>query len=163
MLSGQLYRVGVTCIGQHERCTMELIMVASSSDDAKARLPWVFDFGGWISYRVDWTLKEQDRCIAVKSKYERTPENEPDASIKRIDGTQSIFQKVTQNPGKRYEVNASAVFYAKNPEHARKKIAERINGGSDSVRFSIEELAEASPFATARDVSVFKRAHFVRG
>lgn len=163
MLAGQLYRVGLTCISPHERCTMELLLVANGNADAKDRLPWVYDFSDWASYRVDWVAKEPARCVAIKTKFERTPENEPDASIKRVDGTQPMFQKVGQPQGKRYEAKARCVFYAKNPDHAKRKLAERIEGGSDSVMLEIEELALPSPFATARDVSVFNRAKFVRG
>lgn len=163
MLAGQLYRVGVTCVSPHERCAMELLMVAASNDDAKDRLPWVYDFSGWASYRVDWTVKEPSRCVALKTKFERTPENEPDASVKRPEGTQPMFQKAPPSGGKRYQASAQAVLYAKNPDHARRKLAERIDGGSESVRYNIEELPEASAYAAARDVSVFTRATFVRG
>jgi hypothetical protein len=163
MVTGQLYRVGVTCISPNERCTMELLLVAASNEDAKARLPWLYDFVGWTSYRVDWTVKEPGRCVALKTKFERTPENEPDASIARPEGTQAMFQKVAVAAGKKYEVKAQTVLYAKSPDHARRKLAERVDGGSEFVRYSIEELAEASAYAVARDVSVFPRATFVRG
>lgn len=163
MITGQLYRVGVTCMAAHERCTMELLLVASSNEDAKARLPWVYDFVGWQGYRIDWTAKEPGRCVALKTKFERTPENEPDAAIARPDGTQAMFQKVPVAASKKYEAKAQTVLYAKSPEHARKKLAERIDGGSEFVRYSIEELAEVSAYAVARDVSVFPRATFVRG
>lgn len=163
MIAGQLYRVGVTCIGQHERCAMELVLVADSNDDAKMRLPWVYDFSEWTSYRVDWTVKEPSRCIAVRMKFERTPENEPDANIKREDGTAGVFQQAPKPSVKKYDVKATSVLYAKNPDHARRKLAERIDGGSEFVRFQIEEIAAASGYAAARDVSVFPRASIVRG
>lgn len=162
-MSGQLYRVGVTCISPHERCLMELILVASDNDDAKIRLPYVYDFSEWQSYRVDWTVKEPSRCVAIKTRFQRTPENEPDKSIERVDGSQGIFQAVKLKEGKKYDVKAATVLFAKSPEHARKKLAERINGGSEFVMFSIDEMAEASGFATAKDVSMFNRASFVRG
>ena len=163
MICGQLYRVGITCRNAHEICTMELLLVADNNEDAKQRLPWIYDFGGWAGYRVDWTVKEPTRCVVLKTKFERTPENEPDQNVKRESGTQALFQRIPVAGGKKYEVKAQTVLYAKSPDKARQKLAERISGGSEFVKFQIEELADASGYAVARDVSVFPRASFVRG
>jgi hypothetical protein len=163
MTTGQLYRVGVTCINAHERCGIEFLVIASSNEDAKAKLPWVYDFSGWSSFRVDWTVKEPGKCLVLKQKFERIPENEPDASIKRNGGSAGVFQKVEISGGKKFEVVAYTVLFAKSVDHAKKKMLERIEGGSDFVKFKVEELGESSAFAVARDVSVYPMASFVRG
>lgn len=163
MTTGQLYRVGLTCIAAHERCELELLIVASSNDEAKAKLPWVYDFSGFSSYRVDWTVKEPGKCVVIKTKFTRTPENEPDANIKRLDGSQALFQKSPIAAAKKYQVAAATTLYAKSPEHAIKKLNERISGGSEFVKVTCEELHASSGFAVARDQSVFPRASMVRG
>lgn len=162
LVHGQLYRVGITCRAPQQRCTMELLVVASSTDDARVRLPWLYDFSGWDEYRIDWAVKEPDRCVALNIRYERTNESTPDGVIEREKGTQNVFQR-NFSSGLRFDVAAMATLYAKDEKHARKKLAERIVGGSDSVRYSIAELAPSSPYASPRDVSVFERAAFVRG
>lgn len=163
MTTGQLYRVGLTCIAAHERCEMELLVVAANNDEAKAKLPWVYDFSGFTSYRVDWTVKEPERCVVIKTKYTRTPENEPDANLKREEGSQAMFQRAPIAASKKYQVVATTVCYAKAPDHAIKKLNERISGGSEFVKVMCEELHVASGFAVARDQSVFPRASIVRG
>ena len=163
MTTGQLYRVGLTCIAHHERCEMELLVVASSNDEARDKLPWIYDFSGFNSYRVDWTVKEPGKCLVIKTKYTRTPDNEPDANLLRPEGSAAVFQRTPIAAGKKYEVSAMTVCYAKSAAHATRKLAERIAGGSDFVKHSCEELAEASGFAVARDQSVFPRASVVRG
>lgn len=163
MTIGQMFRIGLTCLAEHERCELELVLVANSAEDAKTKLPWVFDFSDWSSYRIDWTVKEPGRCRVLKQKFERIPENEPDSVIKRDDGSQAMFQRVGEQGGKKYEIKAQTVLYAKSPDAAKKKIASRILGGSELINYQIEEVAAPSSYATARDVSVFKRASFVRG
>ena len=163
VISGQLYRVGVTSIAPHERCCMDLLVVASSAQDAKDRLPWIQDLSEWTSYRIDSVAKEPQRCVVLKMKFERVPENEPDASIERREGSQPVFQRVSEPTGDKYRVTAHSVLYAKNPDHAKRKLAQRIEGGSEFVKFQVEAVAAPSAYATARDVSMFPRASIVRG
>lgn len=164
MVQGQLYRVGMTCIAPNERCEVELLVVAANNEDAKAKLPWVYDLSDFSSYRVDFTVKEPGRCAVLKQAFKRTPENEPDINVQRPDGTQPHFQKVpSEVVGKKWSVIARTVCYAKDGHSAVKKLSKRIESGSDFVQWASEELAESSPYATARDTSVFPAASFVRG
>jgi len=163
MITGQLYRVGLTCIAAHERCTVELLLIAANNEDAKARVPWVYDLSDFSSYRIDFTAKEPGRCSVLKQTYKRTPETEPDANVLRDEGSQGFFTKPPSEAGKKWSVVARTVCYAKDGAHAAKKLAQRIDGGSDMVQWVSEELHASSPFATARDTSMFPKATFVRG
>jgi len=167
MVTGQLYRVGLTCMAPHQRGTVELLIVASSVDDAKAKVPWVFDLSDWTEYRVDYTAKEPGRCYVIKLTHKRAPENEPDVNVKRDQGSQGSgsqgFQQTPPPQGKKWSVVARTTCYAKDGDHAVKKLAQRVSGGSDFVQWAAEEVANASGFATAKDMSMFPRAHFVRG
>ena len=163
MVAGQLYRVGMTCRADNEHCELELLVVASSAEDAKAKLPWVYDFSSWNSFRVDYCATEPGRCAVMRMKFKRVEENAPDAVINRDEGSVGVWQKPGQQAGKKWQVVAKTVCFAKDESHAAKKLAERITGGSENVVWVSEELSVSSGFAQARDVSHFERATFVRG
>jgi hypothetical protein len=88
---------------------------------------------------------------------------DPDIVIDRPEGTQSVWQNVPNADGPRFLVHATTTCFAKNEDHARRKLIDRLSGGSERVTWSAEQLGDPSGYATARDVSVFKRASFVRG
>lgn len=164
IVHGQLYRVGITGRTADEKIEEEIVFVATSTDDVRARFPWAYDLSGFVWYRIDWIAKEPGRHLSLRIKTERLDDADPDANIERQDGTQAVFQRVhVDGSGVRYECVARAVLYAKDSAHAKKKLASRIDSGSDSVSYAIEALPQPSPYASPRDVSVFKRAHFVRG
>ena len=163
MVVGQLYRVGLTCRADTEQCELELLVIASSADDAKAKLPWVYDFSSWSSYRIDYCVKEPGRCTVLRLKFKRVEENSPDVVINREEGSVGVWQSPGHQAGKKWQVIAKTVCYAKDGDHAAKKLAERITGGSQNVVWVSDELSVASGYAQAKDVSHFERATFVRG
>lgn len=163
MVTGQIYRLGFTGRMEGEIATVECLMVATSVDDAKTRFPWALDLGEYSSYRIDYVAKEPGRACIVKTKIERVNQEKPDASIERNDGSQSVWQKLLPNSGKKWQVTAQTTCFAKNPMAAQKKLAERILGGSESVKCVAEEMSTSSGFAVARDTSMYERATFVRG
>lgn len=164
IVHGQLYRVGITGRTANEKIEEEIVFVATSSEDVRARFPWVYDLSGFVWYRIDWIAKEPGRHLSLRIKTEPIDPADPDANIERQDGTQAVFQRVyVESTGTRYECVARSILYAKDAAHAKKKLASRIDSGSESVSYAIDALPASSPYAAPRDVSVFKRAHFVRG
>lgn len=163
MVTGQIYRVGFTGRMENEIATVECLMVATSVDDAKTRFPWSIDLSDYKSYRLDYVAKEPGRVCIIKTKIERQSQEQADATIERPEGSQSVWQKLQMHDGRRWQVTAQTTCYAKSEKSAQKKLAERILGGSENVKCVAEEMAVASGFAAARDVSMFECATFVRG
>ncbi len=163
ILAGQLYRVGYTGRSSEEVATVECIMVAASADDAKTRFPYVVDLSDFDSYRIDYVAKEPGRVYVASIRTERVGESSPDAVIKRSEGSQSVWQRASIGDGRKWEVHAKTTCFAKNEKDAQRKLALRLQGGSERVQVAASEIAVHSGFATARDTSMFEHASFVRG
>jgi hypothetical protein len=144
--------------------TTEFLIVGGSPDDIRLRFPYLIDLADFERYRLDYIVKEPSRAFTLKTKSERLNASNPDQAIKREDGTLGIFQHVKNDPdAHRYLVHAETTCYAKNEKSAVKKLASRIQSGSENLRISVEEVAANSGFAMPRDQSVFMSASFVRG
>lgn len=163
MVHGQLYRVGLTARGDGDTAQIECLIVAASVEDARVRFPYLFDMSGYEVFRIDYVTKEPSRCMVLKTKFERTPITDPaDIVVKRDAGSQDFFQRIEQI-GHKFDVHATATLFAKDANHATKKLAERILGGSEKVKTVAVLATPTSPYATAKDQSHFQRATFVRG
>jgi hypothetical protein len=163
LIQGQFYRIGYTGRNDAEIATVDCLVIASSIEDAKSRFPYIVDLSEYTSYRIDYVVKEPGRSYQVRMKIERSPIEHPDACIKRNEGSQSVWQKLDAINGKKWEVYARTTCFAKSPIHAQRKLAERLSGGSERVECVATEVAASSGFATAKDMSMFDRASFVRG
>lgn len=163
MVMGQFYRIALTGVHDDETTTTECLVIATSEDDARLRIPYAYDLSDFSRYRVDWVLKEPSRAFVIRSTTNRAPKEQPAAVIKRIDGSQDIWQNVRTLDRKKWQVYARTVVFAKDEKQAQKKLAERLEGNNESVQWSAEEISAGSAFAQAKDVSMFRRAHFVRG
>lgn len=163
MISGQLYRVGYTGRSDDEVSTVECLMVAASAEDAKTRFPYVVDLSEFASYRIDYVAKEPGRTYVTRLKTERVQVSDPDAVVRRSEGSQMVWQAAPSNDGRKWDVFAKTTCYAKNEKDAQRKLSIRLQGGSERVEVVVSEVATASGFAVARDVSMYERASFVRG
>lgn len=163
MICGQLYRVGFTGRGDGETSTVECLIVATSVEDAKLRFPYTVDLSEYASYRLDYVAKEPGRAYIIRLKTERVSQDSPDAVISRQEGSQSVWNKVGQIDGRKYQVNAQVTLYAKSERIAQRKLGERLIAGNETVKCVVEEVSAPSGYAVARDVSMYERASFVRG
>ena len=163
MVNGQIYRVGFTGRSECEITTVECLLVATSTENAKLRFPYVIDLSEFTSYRIDYVAKEPGRAYIIKRKIEKVSQENPDAVVKRNEGSFSVWQSLPATNGKKWQVNAMTTCFAKNEKDAIRKLSERISGGSENVLCVAEELAVKSGFAVAKDVSMFNKASFVRG
>ncbi|PZQ77971.1 MAG: hypothetical protein DI563_02095 [Variovorax paradoxus] len=163
MVQGQFYRVGMTGRTETETTTIDCLVIATSVDDCRMRFPYLFDVSDFLFYRIDFIVKEPVKVYVVRSKVERSAPSSPDAVIERDAGSESIWQRVGITDSKKWEVHAKTTCFAKDQQHAVKKLSERLLGGSERVVCVAEEVSGASGFAKAKDMSVFPKATFVRG
>ncbi len=167
MVTGQLYRVMLTgvCDLTGDTRKTEYLMVGASVGDIQSRFSYVVDVSEYSRWRLDYVTKEPERAHVLWTKVERSAPNPEDITIKREFGSQGFWQEILGHTPDRhkFEVVARTVLFAKNANQATKKLAERLNEGSDHVKIVVEELPTNDGFAKPKDMSVFPRATFVRG
>lgn len=163
---GQHYRVLLKTVAKDgtERRTTEYLAVGTSCEDVRGRFPYIVDLSEFDRYNIEYVVKDPERAHVLRSKLEKAEANKPDINIEREFGTQGFWQQVVSTPnGKKWSVVAKTTCFAKTPAAAAKKLAARINEGSDHVEVVTEELSLDDGFAKPKDMSVFNRATFVRG
>lgn len=170
MVFGQLYRVGFTGFSENnmETTKTDYLIVGNGIDDVKNRLPYLIDVSEFDRYRIDYCVKEPSRAFVLSTKLEKSTENKPDVVVAREFGSEAFWQAVSttkpcKNPAKKYEIFARTVAFAFSEKAARKKLADRLASMSEHIEVVCEEVFSGDGYAKPKDVSVYKKATFVRG
>ena len=163
MIQGQLYRVQVTSVRADETYHTDYLIVGNGTDDINLRFQYIVDVSGFDRYKITSIAKEA-KAYVLREKLEKLKPNAPDITIDREFGSASFWQVVAGKPdSKKFEVTAQTTVYAKDCKHAIKKLSERLAAGSEHVIAVAEEVATASGFSVAKDMSMYPKASFVRG
>jgi hypothetical protein len=166
MVTGQFYRVMFwgRSDANREIVQTEFLMIGTSPDDVRMRFPYVVDLSEFSRYRLDYVVKEPGRSYILSTKVEVCNPDEPDENIKRPSGTQAIYNTPPQpSSARKFSVIARTTCFASDTKHAEKKLVARIASRTENVTIECDELPVSDGFAKPKDVSVFKRASFVRG
>lgn len=166
-IAGQMFRVFVAVRSEErrERGEAEFLCVGATEEDVRQRFKWISDLSEWDGFEIKAIAKEPQRSVMLRMRSIKTPESHPDAVIDRDGSSESIYQGRLARPipGKKYRVSGATTCFARDEGVARRKLAERILQGSEHVSIDVEEVSAGSGFAAPKDMSVYRRASFVRG
>lgn len=168
IVQGQIYRVQITGHKREEERTLvtknEYAIIGNSTDDVRLKFAYVVDVSAFDHYRIDFVVREPDRCCLLRHSYEWVSHESPDAVIQRAEGTDTVWQKpVIDSAARKFLIHARTTCYASDEKHARKKLKKRVVDNEELIEFAIEELCVADGFAHAKDTSMFPRAHVIGG
>ena len=168
IVQGQIYRVQITGHKIDDGKTLvtknEYAIIGNSTDDVRLKFAYVVDVSAFDHYRIDFVVREPDRCCLLRHSAEWVSHESPDAVIQRSDGTETVWQKpVIDAAARKFLVHARTTCYASDEKHARKKLKKRVIDNEELIEFAVEELCVSDGFAHAKDTSMFPRAHIIGG